>query len=269
MEKVRELLGRRFFGVPGYVIAVVAVTLLALVAWKMKPSAPETSDEAVEDESAGGDPEPVTNPVFLANPAPTVVSGDGDGESSATNEQWARRAIEWLISRGTPEELARPTIQRYLAGEILTTQQNGLKNQAIAQFGLPPEMVSGGGVAENVNTGTTAPARKQGPLPRKHKVMGTADDTNRELARLYYGRDDSVAVALIASRNLFNPTGKWKIGDSVTIPEYRGAVYKVARRGMQTADEFGAKNATTGARIIALNPGKRFPVKIGTRVRVR
>ena len=72
-----------------------------------------------------------------------------------TNSAWGIRAIAALIGKGVSPIAAQTAINKYLAGEEITSDQAKLIDQAVKEVGQPPE----GGLIPNVKVPTpTAPA---------------------------------------------------------------------------------------------------------------
>lgn len=55
------------------------------------------------------------------------------------NDAWGRKATNWLIGRGNPPGLADNAIRKYLSSEELDAQEQALVDQALVEFGAPPE----------------------------------------------------------------------------------------------------------------------------------
>lgn len=278
MNRYFEILNKRVAGVPVYVFGLVGAVLLGVVAWRMKGSSAPASAGDTSADSAGagtstgasdGSAFDVRNPIFVSNPLP--VQNVPDSQPADTNDAWSRRAIEWLVSNGkAPEEAARVAIQQYLDGAVLTVSQNDLKNLAVKQFGLPPDLPTGGGVdVPSTPAVNSAPATRQGNPPLRHKVKNDRDNQYSELARIYYGRTDSIAVNLLRAANATRDAQEpFPVGTYIYVPKWITPRFYRATSATRTADDIARKNSTTGARILALNYGVAFPVKVGTSVRV-
>lgn len=57
----------------------------------------------------------------------------------ATNDQWALRAISWLVAHLFTGEFAQAAVQKALAGEALTIPEMSAVGMAIAGIGPPPQ----------------------------------------------------------------------------------------------------------------------------------
>jgi hypothetical protein len=181
-----------------------------------------------------------------------------------TNELWGRRAVEWLTANGFTLSMASTAVTKYLSGEPLSYQEGQARDKAVGHFGLPPE----GLIPTSTSAAPTPPASKQGTPPCNHTVRGARDNQPAELARVYYGIANADAINLIESKNP-TLTKPYRVGTVVRIPVYRDPKYYVATSACRTLYEIARKNGTTAAAVKELNPGKTFPVKVGTRVRVR
>lgn len=258
----REWLQRKVLGVPVlYILAGVAVIAL-IYALRMQPSAPE---EEIEGEPEAGDSEfddSDAQPVFIANPPTSTVTPPPAQEDN--NELWARRAISWLISTSdTTLQEATNAITKYLNEEDLNQNEAVLRDKAVKQFGLPPE-----GLLRSGTGGYRGPFSSQGVPPTTHTVRNKNDDTFRELAKGYYGRTDAAVLGLLRAANT-TMNEPFSAGQRVTIPKRVNPRYFKATAAVRTLTAIAAKNATEQSEILALNPGMRFPVKVGTRVRVQ
>lgn len=281
-----SFLRRKLFGrVPVLYVLAAGVVVLAVVAWRMKASSDATpddtsgatdepSDTSTIDPIATGDVSGVTNTGgFVANPQPAIVTNDDGTTGNATiadNQTWLRKSVEWLVANGQNAGYAQQALQAYLNGEQLSYGQGQLRDRAVKQFGLPPEQFNVGGTLGK----PADPAKKQGPLPRTHVVKGPNDNTYAKLAQLYYGNGDSAHVNLIKAENTpqatwGNSNGPFPVGSGVRIPAYIAPVYYRSTKKINTLAEIASKNGRSQNDIQVLNPGMKFPVKSGTRVRVK
>lgn len=261
---------KKVAGVP--VVYAGAVLAAGGLYWAIKSkSTPAPSDGATAADSAGaGDTTGNTNqPDFVANNVPTV-SGVGSSVTSATtqdtNDAWIRRAVEWLVQNGTPVGEASAALTAYVNGDPLSTDQGALRDKAVQQFGLPPETVPVNG--QSAPPRYNGPASSQGTPPLTHTVKGKSDNSAQELARLYYGLSNADSVRLIAAANpsLVEP---YAVGAQVTVPKFHAPKFYKTTAATHSLYDVARKNGTTPAAISALNPGLQWPVKIGTRVRVK
>lgn len=67
---------------------------------------------------------------------PGVTTGP---EPIASNLQWLAQGVRVAVSQGYPGTTAQVALQRFLAGESLTTSQQAIVNAVIAVIGPPPE----------------------------------------------------------------------------------------------------------------------------------
>jgi hypothetical protein len=275
---IKSLTAKKVGGIP-VVWIILGVGVVALYgALKLKPApADTTATDAADTPDLTGDVD-TSQPVFSATPTITQPSGVNTGSVTAvsgpdTDELWKRRAIAYLIpSYGLT--VATSAITKYLNSEVLTAQEGQARDAAVAQFGIPPESVPGTATtpASPTNIPTTppysGPASKQGTPPTVHTVKGTSDNTWEELARLYYGSTSGDVLRLLHAYNTSLPSS-WTVGTRVTIPKLTEPKYYRANSAHRNKYDIARVNGTTPAIIEGLNPGKKFPVKVGTRVRVR
>lgn len=175
---------------------------------------------AGEEDGSAGDAQGVQNPVFLAKPNPNADSG-GDtstASSNVNNDVWAANAIDWLVSSkhydfGTSNN----AIHKFLAGDNLSFTEGQYRDQAVQQFGPPPDPID---IVGRVDV-FRGPATRQGTPPTKHVVKGANDNTVSELAFLYYGTKSPAALTAIRHANRGHHDG-YQVGETVTIPKWRG-----------------------------------------------
>jgi len=265
VEKFTALMRRKVFGIPVLYIALAVAAIALYAAIRYKPATDETpTDAQATDSSAGedvsGDYSGVTQqPVFEATPS-VVVGGSAVQD---TNELWGRRAVEWLTGGGATLSLATSAITKYLNGDQLSQAEGILRDKAVHQFGIPPE-----GLIPTSTAGYTGPASRQGTPPCRHTVKGQSDNSFPELALLYFGLNNADAINQLhaANASLIEP---FRTGQVVQIPAFHAPRYVVATSATRTLYAIASKNGVTAATVQALNPGMVFPVKVGTRVRVK
>lgn len=276
---IKTLTNKKIAGVPAIYLALGLAIVMIYAAFRLKPSASPSESSSPENSAEpdiAGDADVNTDqPVFSATPTITQPSGVQSGASVSsvpqadTDDLWRRRAIDYLRQNGYTLELATSAITKYLAGDVLTTTEASARDKAVQQFGLPPESVPESTV--NVPTTPTAPkpGQRQGTPPTAHTVTGTSDDTYAELSRLYYGvaGQGTGYINLLKATNLgtHEPIRK---GTRVTIPKPTVPKYYRATAATRTLNGIASKNGVSAAFVIALNPGKRFPVAAGNSVRV-
>lgn len=282
-------MSKKVMGIPAVYIVALLVIILAVIAWRMKPSADPVADETTsettgEEENVSGDPSyPGGAPTFVANPTPGYLSPDANqGEQSIDdNDKWMRRSIEWLVGNGHASvDQATVAIQKYLSGDHLSVSEGKLRDLAISHYGLPPELPTSGGTDE-VNpplpTTETPPTGDPTPVknvpPRYHTVVGGTDDTWTKLVKLYYNRTDNDAIDYLQSWNVRSGaphSGTMAVGTRLWIPVFQSPKWIKATATMRTAADIIKKNPplNSTAMLSELNDGMKFPVALGTRVRV-
>lgn len=268
MNDILAFMRRKVFGVPAGVFVLIGAAVILFIAYRMRNTASDTtSTDTTVDGTASGDAgliDTTQQPDFSALPdtpsaTPVVVTT----ATNDTNDLWARRAIEWLLTQGYSVEIATGAIQGYLNGNSLSTKEAEARDKAIHNFGLPPESTPD----TPVHRVSPAPAGKQGEPPLNHKVKGANDNTPAELAVLYYGTNSGDAVNKIVSANN-NSVVPYATGTEIHIPANYVPKYYHSTGHTNTVYEIARKNGTTADKIESLNPGMKFPVKPGTRVRV-
>lgn len=264
---IAGLADKKVAGIPVLYIALGIGVVALYGAIAMKPSEePSVSEEDVEGDVEGDDAGDTSVPVFSATPVIYQPSGGSVASTPMedTNELWGRRSIEWLVSNGSTLTVASNAIDKYLNGLEMSYQEAQARDKAVKQFGIPPEGI----LPTNSPSAPVRPASTQGTPPLTHRVVNTRDNTASELALIYYGRNGKDAVNLIDAANIGVPH-PYKIGQGVKIPPYRNPKYYKATSATRTAGDIARKNGTTMQKIRELNQGMSFPVKAGTRVRVR
>lgn len=85
------------------------------------------------------------------------------GSTTVTNNvQWLTQAANWLIGHGNDPSVVESMVADYQAGNKLSAQETSLLNQALQQFGSPPEgPINAGTQTSPVGTPTPAPT----PIP--------------------------------------------------------------------------------------------------------
>jgi phage tail protein X len=270
MASFNDIAQKKVAGVPVLYLAGAFVAILAIVAWKMKPSSGQDLGPVDETDGTGSDETGGAADYSGLNTQGTVTVVQGtQTETEAvkpTNEDWERSAVEFLVDSGlaTPSE-AQAAIHLYLEGGDLSYAQGQLKDAAIRKLKLPPEpLVTIGSIG-------TSPAQKQfNQFPGKHTVKGTNDNTPTKLAVLYYGNGTADRAGKIVSANPgLGPVGTtYTAGAVITIPEWVPPRYFVTTKYTTRASQVAAKNGTTTGAIRALNPTAVEPYPVGKRMRV-
>lgn len=175
-----KILKSKIGGVPFAALAGIVVVGTLGYGWWRKRNQPAPPVDTTTGGAEGNADE--SQPLFLANPGSTLTGAAVTVPTATTNEQWAQLAIQWLVtSRGMSATDAARVIQDYLAGIPQSTADGAMRDAAVAQFGLPPNVPT--------VTGTLNPPRpsKQGTPPCLHYVQGNGDGTSLELSYLYFG----------------------------------------------------------------------------------
>jgi hypothetical protein len=274
----KSLTDKKVAGIPALYL-ILGVTVIALYgAIKIKPAPAPADAGADTGADTAGDLPDTSQPVFTATPTITQPSGVVTSVSAAsgpdTDDLWKRRAIDYLRQNGYTLDLATSAINKYLDGQALTVTEAGARDKAVALFGLPPEGIPDTSTTPRTTSLPTTPnyngpASRQGVPPITHIVRGKSDDSYDELSRLYYGRTGASENLLIRSYNPSHLSGPFPVGTSIKIPRYVEPKWYNATSATRTAAAIAQKNGTTPRRIHDLNLRKQFPVRPGTRVRVR
>lgn len=262
---VKSLEGTKVAGVPLPFLLAALAGSLAYYALKIRkqPVPADTtgaSPDATATDAAGGDTVGTNQPTFTA----IVPQGTVSSTSTDTNDAWVRRAVEWVVANHISDVgSASVALNKYVGSEQLTFDEGKIRDAAVGQFGLPPETVPYGETG-----GYTGPASKQGTPPCAHTVKGKSDNTYQELALLYFGYASSDSVRAIQSANtgLSQP---FAVGQVVQIPKFGAPKFYRATSAHRTLYDIARVNGDTPGQVVTLNPNMQFPVKVGTRVRVR
>ena len=266
---------KKFLGIPVLYIAALFVTILAVVAWRMKSNVPSASPAtdpnadptATNNDMTGDTPVDDNGNLLPTLSGGTVVASNVDQVPTpttvATNDTWYKSAVEWLSgSQNVNSGDAQEALQAYLSGANLTFSQGHIRDLAIGQFGLPPTPPTVGRTA-------APPARKQGNPPCKHTVQGPSDNSWTALCILYYNRRDQETIDMLQGANPSIGTTPFGVGTVVNIPAYHLPKYFVATATTRSFKAIAAKNGTSVGSLILLNNGKiHDPAPIGTHVRV-
>jgi hypothetical protein len=280
-----ELVSKKVAGIPVLYLAGAAVIVLAIVAWRMKPSADFSDAEGdVQGSPEGGSGVPTEGDDPYAgletNGTVTVVQQPPAAAEPVqkTNEDWAKEGAEWAVTGAaqaagihTTGAAARAALNHFLYGEDLSYEEGQIVNAVIREKGQPPEGVGAiGKIPTSAPTAPSAPAQKQFTnYPGTHTVRGSNDNTFTKLSVLYYGSSYAKNVDLIAASNLgINRDTPIAVGTRIAIPYLTTPKYFTATSAARTASSIASKNGITVNRLNALNPGRVWPVKVGTQIRV-
>ncbi len=261
-----SILKKKVAGVPVIYPAVAFVGVLVFFAWRMKGADVE-GDNPVDE-----DGEPVDDDMDYSKLASngTVTVSQGSDPATVTpivvetNTTWMNKGITYLATQGYGAGESQEALAAYINGNQLTFDQGKLRDAVIKQYGLPPEPPTPGGTSDPKPT-------RQGNPPLVHTVQGSSDNSYNEIAQIYYGRKDSVAIDLLQSKNsnLGHAGGAWAKGTKVNVPVYSPPVYFTATSSVRTMAQIAAKHGISQAVLEDLNDGMKFPVAVGKKVRVR
>lgn len=262
---------KKFLNIPVLYWVGGFVLILAVVAYRMKPSVEPTS--ATDAAGTGVDTDGAvdeSNPYGgLATNGTVIVAPQQPQASDAvaeTNDTWARAAVNYLIeSKQATPGAAQAAIQKYLQGDNLTFEEGILRDSAIAKLTLPPEpLVNIGQVSEK-------PGQKQfSNFPGTHTVKGTNDNTPAKLATIYYGSGDALHQnKIVAANTSLGPASTtYNVGNRIHIPLWITPKYFTAHAGFLTDYQIARANGIAAINVLNLNPGMSFPVVSGAKVRV-
>lgn len=274
-----ELAQKKVLGIPVLYLGAGFVTILAIIAWRLKPAADtNTPGTNPADSTAGADGEGQTTGQLAGTTSPydgydtngTVVVAPQPSTSTPgaqpTNENWLGQAVPYVaaqlhLSSGD----VQAGLSKYLNGDDLTYDQGRMRDAAIDKFGLPPEGTAGFGQVG------TQPAQKQfANFPGKHVVKNGNDNTSGKLAQLYYNNSDWAHSSFIAAHNAsLGPTNTtYPAGTTVVIPDYTRPHYYTVPRGVTTFAQVAAKNGTTSQIVQLYNPQASQPLKVNQVLRV-
>lgn len=140
---------KKIAGVPVVYLAGGAVAIMAIVAWRMKPSpdAPVdtvgTGSEATLDENGladGADPYAGlrSNGTVIVQPAPLPEPVEPDRPD--TNEEWIRVGAEWLAAKkNIPPTTTYSALSKYIEGKSRSTTEQNYIDDVIREKGFPPD----------------------------------------------------------------------------------------------------------------------------------
>lgn len=219
-----SILRKRYLNVPLMYWAIGGVTILAVAAWQIKPSATvDGEDMPIEDDPINGGalaeqyPDMPTGTVIVA---PVVPEADPtlDNASIETNDVWLKKGVAYLVTQGYGAGTAQAALQTYLEGMDMTYSQGKARDAVIEELGMPPNPPTIGKTSADI-------ARKQGELPRYHTVRNSSEDSLSELANLYYGRSDTFAKDAIKNTTHYKSTygstrseNGFPVGSKIYIP---------------------------------------------------
>jgi hypothetical protein len=106
------------------------------IAWYSKRAGTGTVTPTIVEDTGMGNPDVGAGGSWLAVPPPT--SAPPGNAAPATNEEWGRLAINWLIAQGYDPATSDSAIRKYLETQSLDTREYALLQSALRQFGSPP-----------------------------------------------------------------------------------------------------------------------------------
>lgn len=249
-----DLARKKVAGVPVIYLAGGAVAILAVVAWKMKPSVPATTETPVD---AGGDATAVDESAYdgLATQGTvTVVQQPNQTVADPvvpTNSTWVRDGAAWLVSEKKIDgTVAYAALTKYVSGQDRSFDENALVNLVIDHQGAPPDDIAEGGTS-----GTAAAQKQFSEFPGHHVIKNASDNGFPQLAQLYYNSAAGDRIDLLQAANpTLGETGPWATGTTVLIPAYHAPVYYTvtAAKG-ETASQVASKNGISLYQLSTLN----------------
>lgn len=181
--------------------------------FKSKPAAPLESYDADGNPIAGTSSTPWPSGTAAPSNAPASGGGGGGGSGGtssttpATNLDWSRAAIAWLIANGVDANTADRAVRLYLEGSSLNNAEaNAIRLVLASPIGVPPEYVPPMQTGAPPTAVPTPPTPGTTPLASK-KMLVRADDG--DIAQFVsdgrtkeWVRDAYTTKALVASGNV-------------------------------------------------------------------
>lgn len=271
MASFNEIANKRVAGVPVLYLAGAFVAVLAIVAWKMKPSTPPEEprgDEGTTSENAPGnevDYSGLESQGTVTVVQPTVPQTTPDPVVK-TNQDWVREGAEWATANNKASgSAAYAALNKYVNGQDRSFDEQVIVDAVLKEKGQPPDSIAEGG-----NVGSK-PTSKIPTLPGYHTVSGSADNGYDKLAILYYGKTDQNNYDLIQAANVatLGSSGPFPVGTKVYVPRYSNPKYYILPKDMNIA-EIAAKNGIGQQAFRAYNQDAKTPwvMKKGRKVRV-
>lgn len=263
---IRNALTTKIGPLPVWAIIGAVVVGIGYSAYRARNDTPAPEDTADGDNIG----EPALNPVLIANPQATSNTVPATIDV-VPMDAWRKSAIAALIATGNyTASTATSLVQKYENGDDLSYAERQAIDKMLAKVGLPPELPEKSG-GTGIPLGSNAKQAKT--LPGTHKVTGSRDDNINDLTTIYYGTINQDARNLLRSRNMRIPvmrdgSGRMPVGTVVYVPKLTTPKYYNATAAVNTKYAIAAKNGISVSYVEAFNPGMKFPVKSGTRVRV-
>lgn len=171
MNKIKEILNRKFLGLKGLYWLGILVLGIGVYAYFMRGNIP-SPNAPVDDEVSDTELDPVEYREATPNlPSGTVVVSPPAQDNSLANQgiqdnqTWIMRGVQILTGRGVSGSIAQTTLQTYLSGGQLSTVQRGYVDQIIKELGIPP-------FNESTSMVTDTPAAPPVAAPRYVRLDG-------------------------------------------------------------------------------------------------
>lgn len=118
-------------------LAVVGGGLgIAVYTRRQSNAGPAYGEEHIVPEDIGTIPGVGTGPGWVAVPPPTTALPGAPEPTN--NEEWARKATNWLIAQGYGPAVSDSAVRKYIAGEQLGAQEYTLTDIVLGAIGSPP-----------------------------------------------------------------------------------------------------------------------------------
>lgn len=271
MASFSDIANKRVAGVPVIYLAGAFVAILAIVAWKMKPSTPPdepTGDEGTTSENVPGDE--VDYSALASKGTVTVVQPEVPQTQPdpvvKTNQDWVKEGAEWATANNKATgSIAYSALNKYVSGQDRSFDEQTVVDAVLKEKGQPPDSIAEGG-----NVGSK-PISKIPTLPGYHTVTGTSDNGYDKVAIIYYGKTNQDNYDLIQGANVakLGDSGPFPVGTKIYVPAYSNPKYYILPKDMNIA-EIAAKNGIGQQQFRAYNSGANTPwvLKKGKKVRV-
>lgn len=130
---------------PVWTWAVIVGLILALIMYYLRGRSQVNNVSASTDPNATVSTDPYAAFAnYSAAPTTQPTTDQGASGSYETNQSWLAKAVTYLATKGILPLDAQSALNAYLSGGgTLTYQQSQIVNQALNQFGLPPDQVYG------------------------------------------------------------------------------------------------------------------------------
>lgn len=193
---------------PVWAWAVVVGLILALIMYYIRGRAQVNKVTPSTDPNATVSTDPYSAFAnYAAAPTTQPVTDQGASGSYETNQSWLAKAVTWLATKGFSPLDAQSALNNYLnGGSVLSYADSQAVNQALSQFGLPPDGVLGN------------PTSSPKPKPT---VVRYIRSSNGSIAVLYSDntKGEFTNMANYASFSSKHPAGALQ---SVSAEEYSG-----------------------------------------------